>query len=54
MFIIIILLSEMHRTFKLVLQISAHLIHSDVENSIYQLFDHCIVDEKHIAYQTMP
>ena len=25
----------------------AHLIHSDVENSIYQLFDDCIVDEAH-------
>ncbi len=25
----------------------AHLIHSDVENSIYELFDDCIVDEAH-------
>lgn len=23
----------------------AHLIHSDQENSIYQLFDDCIIDE---------
>ncbi|HBY82812.1 MULTISPECIES: helicase C-terminal domain-containing protein [Staphylococcus] len=25
----------------------AHLIHSDAENSIYQLFDDCIIDEAH-------
>ena len=25
----------------------AHLIHSDQENSIYQLFDDCIIDEAH-------
>ena len=24
-----------------------HLIHSDQENSIYQLFDDCIIDEAH-------
>ena len=25
----------------------AHLIHSDHENSIYELFDDCIIDEAH-------
>ncbi len=44
---IIILLSEMHNNIQIGITNHAHLIHSDVENSIYQLFDDCIVDEAH-------
>ena len=47
MFIIIILLSRNAQNIQIGITNHAHLIHSDVENSIYQLFDDCIVDEAH-------
>ena len=37
----------MLKTYKLGITNHAHLIHSDSENTIYQLFDDCIIDEAH-------
>ena len=45
--IITITSNEMHIIFKSESLIIIHLIHSDQENSIYQLFDDCIIDEAH-------
>ncbi len=47
MFIIIIFIKRNAQNIQIGITNHAHLIHSDVENSIYQLFDDCIVDEAH-------
>ena len=44
--IITITSNEMHHI-QIGITNHAHLIHSDQENSIYQLFDDCIIDEAH-------